>query len=95
MTCKDCKYFNKDIHLKPEWTGSNKCEKHAADGFQEYVGKDAEICEDYEDKGGLYSNGTWHCPKCGKAVIEWGLCNECECVGNALDALNSWESISK
>ena len=94
-TCKNCIHFNKDIHPKPEWIGYNKCEKHTADGFQEYVGKDAEICEDYEDKDGLYSNGTWHCPRCGKAVSEWGLCNECECVGNALDALDSWESVSK
>jgi hypothetical protein len=48
MTCKDCTYFNSTEHLKPEWTGSNKCDKHTADGYQEYVGEDAEVCEDFE-----------------------------------------------
>ena len=95
MTCQDCKYFNSTEHIKPEWIGSNKCDKHTTDGYQEYVGKDSEVCEDFVSKDGTYHDSTEHCPKCGKAVSEWGLCNECECVGNALDALNSWESVSK
>lgn len=64
--------------------------------------KKENICDNYADRDGLYSNGTWHCPRCGKEVSAWGLCNECEnvyltheSVGNALDALDSWESVSK
>lgn len=85
MTCKDCIYFNSTEHPKPEWTGYNRCDKHQANGYQEYVGKDSEVCKDFEDKDGLYSDGTWHCPRCGKAVSEWGLCDECD----------SWEAVSK
>ena len=48
--------------------------------------KKENICDNYADRDGLYSNGTWHCPRCGKEVSAWGLCNECE---------DSWESVSK
>ena len=85
MTCKDCAYFNSTEHLKPEWIGSNRCDKHTADGYQEYVGEDSEVCEDFVSKDGTYHNGTDHCPKCGKPVPQCGLCDEC----------NSWESIIK
>jgi len=80
MTCKDC------IHLQ-----QNTCDHYGIE-----VDADAyRICADMVSKDGTYHNGTDHCPKCGKPVSEWGLCDECECVGNALDALDSWESISK
>ena len=66
MTCKDCKYFNKDKHPKDEYIGYGYCERRVADGYEEYPSPDAEIC------------------------------NMFECVGNALDALDSfWESVSK
>ena len=89
MTCKDCTYFNSTEHLKPEWIGSNRCDKHTTDGYQEYVGKDSEICADFTSKDGTYHNGTDHCPKCGKPVSEWGLCDECDRL------YDSWESVSK
>lgn len=50
MTCKDCIYFNPTEHLKPEWVGSNRCDKHQADSYQEYVNEDSEVCEDFEPK---------------------------------------------
>ena len=50
MTCKDCVYFNSTEHPIPEWVGYNKCEKHTADGYQEYVGEDSEVCKDFEKK---------------------------------------------
>ena len=95
MTCQDCKYFNPNIRIKPEWVNQGLCEKRLTNGYAEYPSFDCEICDMFEDKDGTYHDGTEHCPRCGKAVSEWGLCNECECVGNALDALNSWESVSK
>ena len=48
MTCKDCIYYNPTEHPKPEWIGYNRCDKHTADGYQEYVNEDSEVCEDFE-----------------------------------------------
>lgn len=70
MTCKDC------IHLK-----QNTCDYYGIE-----VDADAyRICADMVSKDGTYHNGTDHCPKCGKPVPQWGLCDECD----------SWESVSK
>lgn len=70
MTCKDC------IHLK-----QNTC-----DHYNIEVDADAyRICAEMVSKDGTYHNGTDHCPKCGKPVPQWGLCDECD----------SWESVSK
>ena len=88
MTCKDCIYFTTE-HLKPEWVGANRCDKHTADGYQEYVSEDSEVCEDFEDKEGTYHNGTEHCPRCGRPVPKWGLCDECSRL------YDSWDSIAK
>ena len=89
MTCKDC------IHYNSINATEGRCDKMTYLGIVDVVNAEYKSCKEYEDKDGLYSDGTWHCPRCGKAVSEWGLCDECECVGNALDALNSWESVSK
>ena len=69
MTCKDCKYFNPNIHLKPEWVNQGLCEKRLTNGYAEYPTFDCEIC-------GMFQ--PTH-----------------ESVGNALDALDSWESVNK
>ena len=50
MTCKDCKYFNKDIHPKDEYIGYGYCERRVADGYKEYPAPDAEICDMFELK---------------------------------------------
>lgn len=63
MTCKDCIYFNSTEHLKPEWVGSNRCDKHTADGYQEYVGEDCEVCKDFENN---------HCSKLGEQLMRSG-----------------------
>ena len=74
MTCKDC------IHLQ-----QNTC-----DHYNIEVDADAyRICADMVSKDGTYYNGTDHCPKCGKPVPQWGLCDECDRL------YDSWESISK
>ena len=90
MTCKDCIHYQKEN----EYCDSFDANVRKGDGYD---------CPNYADRDGLYSNGTWHCPRCGKPVDVWGLCNECEevylthnSVENALDALDScWDEVSK
>jgi len=50
MTCKDCKHFNPNIRLKPEWTNQGLCEKRVADGYAEYPSFDCEICGMFQSK---------------------------------------------
>jgi ubiquitin C-terminal hydrolase len=79
MTCKDC------IHYNSINATEGRCDKMTYLGIVDVVNAEYKSCKEYEDKDGLYSDGTWHCPRCGKAVSEWGLCDECD----------SWESVSK
>lgn len=96
MTCKDCRYFNKDEHpsfslsvpLKAE-IKYGYCEKRVADGYKEYPSPDCEICDMFEDTDGTYHNGTYHCGRCGRPTNAWGLCDECSRL------YDSWESVTK
>ena len=84
MTCKDCKHFTEEHNT--QYTDLERFHLCNASKTPFWVEGDCEICDNYADRDGLYSNGTWHCPRCGKEVSAWGLCNECE---------DSWESVSK
>ena len=50
MTCKDCKHFNPNIRIKPEWVNQGLCEKRLANGYAEYPTFDCEICGMFEPK---------------------------------------------
>ena len=50
MTCQDCKYFNADIRLKPEWVNQGLCEKRLTNGYAEYPTFDCEICGMFKPK---------------------------------------------
>jgi hypothetical protein len=76
MTCKDC------IHLQPNT-------EHCNEYDIEVDVKPYRICAEMVSKDGTYHNGTDHCPKCGKPVPQWGLCDECDRL------YDSWESVSK
>ena len=94
MTCKDCIHYDNKIQEKTGIVEYHLCtEKEPKWKFVKNTDKP---CKQFVSKDGTYHDGTYHCPKCGKAVDKWGLCNECECVGNALDALDScWDEVSK
>ncbi len=96
MKCNDCIHYNSISDTE------GRCLKMTYSGIIDIVDADSKVCPECVSKDGTYHNGTEHCPRCGKAVSEWGLCDECEnvyltheSVGNALDALDSWESVSK
>ena len=64
MKCEDC------IHYKSIGT---LCDKYI---YPEE--RNNEPCKHFENNDGTYSNGTWHCPRCGVPVSKWGLCMDCE-----------------
>ena len=85
MTCKDCNYY------KPINDNEGKCNSpiDAYYGFDTTVVGDLGKCEYFVSKDGTYHNGTEHCPRCGRPVPKWGLCDECSRI------YDSWESVSK
>ena len=50
MTCEDCKHFNPNIRLKPEWVNQGLCEKRLTNGYAEYPSFDCEICGMFQPK---------------------------------------------
>lgn len=83
MTCKDC------IHLQPNT-------EHCNEYDIEVDVNPYRICAEMVSKDGTYHNGTDHCPKCGKPVPQWGLCDECEHEEETQARIwASWESVSK
>ena len=73
MTCKDC------IHHHDYSIGNkNICDRYDGYCFVKDSENPVEVCKDFINNDGTYENGSWHCPKCGKPVSEWGLCDECD-----------------
>lgn len=76
MTCKDC------IHLQ-----QNTCEHYNIE-----VDADAyRICAEMVSKDGTFHDNTEHCPKCGKPVSEWGLCDDCRKMYEDMRCINDEE----
>lgn len=90
MTCKDCIHFTDEI-INDKY--------HLCDAYKTIGGTDRQDawavsstdggCKLFVYNDGTYSNGTWHCPRCGAIVSNAGLCDECD------KAVDSWESVSK
>jgi len=88
MTCEDCIHFtNKKVENMGD-TDLVFCDAFDKDSVTR-ASQWANECKSFENNDGTYSNGTWHCPRCGAIVSNAGLCDECD------KAVDSWESVSK
>lgn len=88
MTCKDCIHYDNKIQETVGRVEFHICSFPDKLIEWKWVKNIDKPCDEFVSKDGTFYEGTEHCPKCGKPVDKWGLCNECECVGNALDALD-------
>ena len=86
MTCKDCIHFTNELVADKY----HRCDAYLSIGGVEVDGwtvlPENDTCKLFECDDETYHDGTYHCPRCGKPVDVWGLCDECE---------SSWESVSK
>lgn len=87
MTCKDCIHLTDEKNTQfPDMENLQKCIVAKVDVWVE---PSCEPCELFVSKDGTYHNGTEHCPRCGRPVPKWGLCDECSRL------YDSWDEVSK
>ena len=77
MTCKDCIHFTNELVADKY----HRCDAYLSiggvDGDGWTVLPENNTCKLFECEE-TYHDGTYHCPRCGKPVDVWGLCDECE-----------------
>jgi len=88
MTCKDCIYYDNTII---DFVGNSDIEYHVCKhgDYWKAVKNTDKPCKHFKNNDGTYDNGSWHCPRCGRPVPKWGLCDECSRL------YDSWDEVSK